>query len=368
MNAEMRKALEELRKLKEKRSAMQPLAQNADEQQIEQRAQEIAEIEEKEAELSRTVARIAEEERQAALVSHGAGREVSTPSQRRSGPVTRDSEEYRDAFLADLLGEATKEQRDALITTENGIVLPTTIETKIWDLIHSAHPILNDITLFSTGTILTINQHKAITAGKAKKVAEGTANADEENTFTKIVLTGKDYSKNVELSYAEAKMTKGAMEQYLVKEISADLGEEMAKDVFARIKSDLGSAAVTVKKDAKATYENLATAAGTASEASTLTVYCSNKRKWELLGMVDTNGQPIFRDGVSGFSITVDSAAGDDIFLLDPQNFEANMIQPIMIESDRDIKAHKIVYSGYARMEGAMRDTRTGAYITWALA
>ena len=44
------------------------------------------------------------------------------------------------------------------------------------------------------------------------------------------------------------------------------------------------------------------------------------------------------------------------------------MIQPMMIEADRDIKAHKIVYSGYARMEGAMRDTRAGEYITWALA
>ena len=357
---------EELQQIESRAAEIRDAIPAASQEDLEKLNTELTEKESRKSDLEKEKADIEARMAEARQIAEGEvkANDITNRAKEKPKMITRDSKEYRDAFLAEMLGEATQEQRDALITTDNGIALPETIESKIWDLIHDAHPILDDITMFQTGTVLVVNQHKAITAGKAKKVAQGVANDLEENEFAKITLVGNDYSKTVELSYAASKMTQGALEQYLETEIAADLGEAMALDVFAQIKSDLGAAAVTYSGDAP-TFAEINKAFGAAKRATYITVYCSNASKFALLGQVDKNGQPVFRDGVVlGAQIKVDSAAGDDIFALDAPNFEANMVQPIMIETDRDIKAHKIVYSGYARMQGAMRDVLAGAYLS----
>ena len=84
-----------------------------------------------------------------------------------------------------------------------------------------------------------------------------------------------------------------------------------------------------------------------------------------IVGMTDTAGQPIFRDGVAlGADVKEDDAAGGLIYVVAPKMFVQNVIQSVMVESDRDIKAHKIVYSGYARVQGALRDARAAAVLT----
>lgn len=278
--------------------------------------------------------------------------------------LKRNSIEYRDAFFAYLNGEATAEQRDALITTANGVALPQEMDDQIWDNIHSDHPILADIDTKETGVVLTVTKHTAITAGGSKKVAEGVANADEENTFVKVTLAGNDYSKSVELSYAEAKMTLGALEAYLVTEISADMGEQMAKDVFAQIGTDAGTK-ITTAVAKVLTFKELSKVLG-AVKGSGVTIYTSRATKFEhIVGMVDTAGQPIFRDGVAlGANVKEDDAAGNLIYVVAPKMFVQNVVQGVMVESDRDIKAHKIVYSGYARVEGTLRDARAAAVLT----
>ena len=279
------------------------------------------------------------------------------------------SEEYRSAFYANLRGEATEEQRSTLLTAgTDAIAIPKALDDKIWDNIYTDHPILGDIDIKRTGVILEVTKHTKVKAGKAGKVEEGAAATLEDNEFVKVTLVGQDYAKTVELSYAAAKMSQGALEDYLATEVANSMGEALATDIFAKIKTDLGAAAVTVAKGKNLTFADFCKAVGSVQRGTNLKVYASRAKKFEqIVGMVDTAGQPVFRDGCTlGYDVKEDAAAGDDIFIVDTSKFVLNMAQDIMIENDRDIKTHKIIISGYARAEGCMRDAGAGAYVTFA--
>lgn len=279
------------------------------------------------------------------------------------------SEEYRSAFYANLRGEATEEQRSTLLTAgTDAIAIPKALDDKIWDNIYTDHPILGDIDIKRTGVILEVTKHTKVKAGKAGKVEEGAAATLEDNEFVKVTLVGQDYAKTVELSYAAAKMSQGALEDYLATEVANSMGEALATDIFAKIKTDLGAAAVTVAKGKSLTFADLCKAVGSVQRGTNLKVYASRSKKFEqIVGMVDTAGQPVFRDGCTlGYDVKEDAAAGNDIFIVDTSKFVLNMVQDIMIENDRDIKTHKIIISGYARAEGCMRDAGAGAYVTFA--
>ena len=277
--------------------------------------------------------------------------------------------EYRNAFYAYLRGEATMQQRDALITVENdAIAIPKSLDTKIWDNIHTEHPILADIDTQHTGVVLEVTRHTEIASGGASNYSEGDSVASEENTFVKVTLTGKDFSKVCEISYASAKMSQGALEDYLAQEIGADMSEAIAKYVFSQIKTDIATASVTVAKGKSLTFADLTKAIGSVSRGSNLKIYCSRATKFgSIVGMVDTAGQPVFRDGVTlGCDVVEDSAAGNEIYVLDPKKFVLNVVEPVTIEQDKDVRSHKYIYSGYARCEGTMRDTGAGSYIAFA--
>lgn len=281
------------------------------------------------------------------------------------------SEEYRSAFYANLRGEATEEQRSTLLTAgTDAIAIPKALDDKIWDNIYTDHPILGDIDIKRTGVILEVTKHTKVKAGKAGKVEEGTAATLEDNEFVKVTLVGKDYAKTVELSYAAAKMSQGALEDYLATEVANSMGEALATEIFAKMKTDLGAAAVTVANGKKLTFADFCKAVGSVQRGTNLKVYASRAKKFEqIVGMVDTAGQPVFRDGCTlGYDVKEDAAAGDNIFIVDTSKFVLNMVQDIMIENDRDIKNHKIIISGYARAEGCMRDAGAGAYVTFATA
>lgn len=281
------------------------------------------------------------------------------------------SEEYRSAFYANLRGEATEEQRSTLLTAgTDAIAIPKALDDKIWDNIYTDHPILGDIDIKRTGVILEVTKHTKVKAGKAGKVEEGTAATLEDNEFVKVTLVGQDYAKTVELSYAAAKMSQGALEDYLATEVANSMGEALATEIFAKMKTDLGAAAVTVAKGKSLTFSDFCKAVGSVQRGTNLKVYASRAKKFEqIVGMVDTAGQPVFRDGCTlGYDVKEDAAAGDDIFIVDTSKFVLNMVQDIMIENDRDIKTHKIIISGYARAEGCMRDAGAGAYVTFATA
>jgi HK97 family phage major capsid protein len=312
-------------------------------------------------------------------VNGGAGTVVrSFPQTQQRPEYNAASPEYRTAFLRNLLGEEmSAEERAAFVhtTANTPNVLPTTMLNTIWDLVSTEHSIMGDITIYRTGTILEVVKHTAITQGAAKVVAENTANDDETNTFVKVTLSGKDFSKHVDISYAMERMSLDALEQYLTSEIARQLGAAMAADVVAQIGTDM--AAGNKKTSAKAstvTFAELAGLFGSLARVSNVVVYAKRFTIYKyLVGMVDTSGRPIFQTTaqqgaagtILGATIKVEDAVADNVMLIgDPKKVVYNMVQDIMIESDRDIKKHVTTYSGYARGQGALIDGAAFAQLT----
>ena len=282
------------------------------------------------------------------------------------------TEDYKNAFLKHLMGrdsEFTKLENDAYThTTENtGAAVPTTIVNDIWTLIEKQHAILNDVTIYRTGTILSVPVHKAITAGKAAKVAEGVANADEENSFINVTLTGHDFSKTVKISYAEANMSIPAFQQYLTNEIAAGLGDAMADDIVSTVETGINTAnKLTSTTAGEITYKDVCKMFAALKRAKNKLVYMTENTLYNYIAtMTDTTGRPIFQaaitDGVAGTllgaPIKIEDSVADGVILAgDSKRIVYNMVTDIMIESDKDTEAHKYIYSGYARGEGVLID------------
>ena len=326
----------------------------------------------------------AEELRRAQLrgqVAAGAGREVRSfaapAAEKPFGPA---SAEYRTAFLKRLNGmedQWTREERAAYVhtTTDGGAVLPTAMADKIWDAVSSEHSILQGATIYRTGTVLEVAVHDIIYQGKAKKVTEGTANDDEKNNFSKVTLSGKDFSKHVDVSYALGKMSLGALEQYLTAEIARELGRAMAEDAVTEIQASLPTASkLTTATVGKVTYAELAKTFACLKRVSNVSVYATRATVYNhLAGMVDTTGRPIFQPSAQpggvgtlfGAPIRIEDAVAEDVLLVgDAGKFVYNLVQDVMIESDRDIKKHVTTYSGYVRGQGCLIDGEAFAQLT----
>lgn len=287
------------------------------------------------------------------------------------------SKEYRSAFFKTLAEEELSdvEKRAFTHTTANtSALVPTETVNAIWSLIEEQHSILGDITMYRTGTVIEIPVHKAITAGDAKNVAEGVANDDEKNEFIKVTLSGKDFSKHVEISYALGRMNGVALESYLTTEIADRLGAVLAKEVVTQVLSDMDAGNKVTAAKAVPTWTELISAFGKIKNAGALTVYVANSTLYNaLVGMVDTTGRPMFQNSMqegvqgvlTGANVKIEEAIADGTILIgDPKKVAGNMVQDIMIESDKDIKRHVDIYSGYSRFECKLVNSKSFATVT----
>ena len=282
------------------------------------------------------------------------------PQEERKMSITRDSVEYRDAFLAVCKGSATAEQRTIFAdntVSGDGASLPIGLDTQIWDQIYTNHPILADIDSQNFGIAIKVTQ--ATPAGIAKKKDSDTI-SEMSVTFVDKTLAGNDYLAVVKLSYAEAKMSAGAMENYIAKAVVDQVGEAMAKDVFAQILSDCAANSTT---KTGTYFEAIGAALGKAKTAAVPVIYANSADYYAILKEVDQNGQPIVRDGVVlGAELKKDNAA-TKITILDPNDFILDKIAEVSLKVQDKVEEGCFVYGAYARAEGCMRKTASGAFI-----
>ena len=374
----------EIEKLKAERPEEVPEAEEVIEERIEQEEivetpEEVIETEERSVETAEAVTDETETEDRKAeqfaeyralqqMVSNGdVGTVVETHREEmemEERKYTPETPEYRDAFYAVIGDYATAEQRAIVVDSTapgdgDAIAIPKTLDTKIWDNIHTAHPILADIATVRSGVAMEVTKHTAIAVRTSKKLDSAATPAEEANTFVKVVLYGYDYEKYVELTYAEAKMSAGALEDYLAEEISAELGEALAKDVFAQVLTDAGTGQkVTTTSDM---FDDVKAALALATGASAPTIYAPASAYFEIVGAIK-QGSPFNIGATLGCTVKLDNAA-TKVTILDPKKFVLNMVQDVMIESDKDVKAHKVIVSGYLRAQGTLRNNKAAAYI-----
>lgn len=359
-----------LEQLETRRAEIESINAETYEGDIEELRKEMDTIEARKAELEEMEARKKNAE---LLQNHEvAPQKTDKPEERRNDMFALDSKEYRTAWCKEMLGMAlTDEERTAFVHTTGttsgqtaGYTIPTTLLNKIWDLIEGKHAILGDITIYRTGTILEVAKRTAIAAGDAATVSEGAAPSDDENnTFAKVTLSGKDFAKTVEISYALGIMSIDGFEQFIVNEIADRLGAALAADIITQIGTDYYSSGndLDVATSGKVVWTDIAGALAVLKNVNGITVYASQATIYKyIVGMVDSTGRPLFqhdaneaiRGYLAGFPVKVEDAIADDlIWLGDPKQVVGNMVQDIMVESDKDIKKHVNIFSGYARFQ-----------------
>ena len=359
-----------LEQLETRRAEIESINAETYEGDIEELRKEMDTIEARKAELEEMEARKKNAE---LLQNHEATpQKTDKPEERRNDMFALDSKEYRTAWCKEMLGMAlTDEERTAFVHTTGttsgqtaGYTIPTTLLNKIWDLIEGKHAILGDITIYRTGTILEVAKRTAIAAGDAGTVSEATAPSDDENnTFAKVTLSGKDFAKTVEISYALGIMSIDGFEQFIVNEIADRLGAALAADIITQIGTDYYSSGndLDVATSGKVVWTDIAGALAVLKNVNGITVYASQATIYKyIVGMVDSTGRPLFqhdaneaiRGYLAGFPVKVEDAIADDlIWLGDPKQVVGNMVQDIMVESDKDIKKHVNIFSGYARFQ-----------------
>lgn len=270
-----------------------------------------------------------------------------------------ESKEYRDAFMAALVGRETEEQRAILADNSaygDGLSLPVGLDEDIWDQVTTAHPILADVTVIKSGMAIKVTK---MTPAAVTKKMDSASSTEQTFTSAEVVLVGADYHTYVNLSYAEAKMSQGAMEKFLVKEIADALGEALAKDVFARILSDATTAQkVTSTSDM---LDDVKSAMALAKMAAKPVIYAPASSYYEIVAAIK-NGSPFNIGHTVGCEVKLDNAA-TKVTIVDPAMFVLNVIQETMIESDRDVTNARFVIGGYMRAEGCLRKTTAAAYI-----
>jgi HK97 family phage major capsid protein len=330
------------------------------------------------------------QERQAAAekINEGSASGI-TEIETRTGETTMaieynaNSAEYRSAFLKNLMDvpqdEWSEAERAAFVhtTANTAAVLPTTTLNQIWSLIEEQHPIVADVTVYRYNTIMEIVKHTAIAKGDAAEVAENAAPADDEkNTFVKVTLSGKDFAKDVEISYALAKMSIDGLESYLVKEISDRMGAAIAADIVAQLGTDYDSTNnnIVSATAGELEWDDIVKAFGALKRAGAVTVYATRSTIYNyLVSMTDTTGRPLFQPSMQagvegtllGANVKVEDAVAEKTFWIgDPKKFVENFVQDVMIESDKDIKRHVYIYSGYARAEGVLVDPQAFSKLT----
>jgi HK97 family phage major capsid protein len=288
---------------------------------------------------------------------------------------TLESEEYRSAFLRHLRGEDMNEVETrafTFLTTNTAAPLPTVMQNRIIDLIGEAHPIVADVYRMDSGSAITIPVGKTIVAD-AGASEEGAAANELQITFDDINLSGNDYTANVEMSYKMAAMAIPAFEDYLVAKISERLGAVLAAGIVANIKSGI-AAENTVSTGVN--YANICAGFGELKRVGTVVVYGTRKGVYnKLVGMVDSNKRPIFQQPITaaaagailGAQIKFEDAVGDNELLIgDPKKYLQNVVAPVVIESDKDLKNHKYIYSGYTCQEGVLTDDKAFAVVAEA--
>lgn len=288
-----------------------------------------------------------------------------------------DSKEYRNAYLKNLLGEKLTEveERAFTHTTANtGAVIPTELENRIYSNMEEAHPILKDVNVLRSGAVLSFAKHVTIDAGDAKQVAEGVANDDEENSFVNVTLNGKDFSKHIDISYRLGKMAVPAFEQYLIEEISARIGSAMADDIVAQIRKDAHADNKFATAAADLDIKDVLKAFGKLKGTKKVFIYANNDTLYNsIAGMEGVEGRlsfvPTPQDAIDARLLgkgikEEDAVPAGEILIVDPSQFNYNVVQDVMIERANDIKKHVHTFAGFAIAEGVLMNDKAATILT----
>lgn len=281
------------------------------------------------------------------------------------------SNEYRNAYLKNLMGkELTVEERAVITsTTENsaGNAIPTETSNSIFDKVSQKAPMLDEITLLNVrGNVDFVVE---IERTAAADHTEGTSITESDIKLVKVSLAGKEIVKLVTISETVKSMTIDAFEDWLTDMLS----DSIANAIEGKITTVIETNGTKIEKNISA--DTLRETVGT------LPAFYDGNAKWlvnkkkfftEILGLQDKAKHDLvtFANGkyyILGYEVLMSDKA-TKLSLGDAKKVVANLAQDIQVKSAYDIKTNTYDYSGVALFDVKLATSDAYVVLTGAIA
>lgn len=299
---------------------------------------------------------------------------IEKPKENRTMTLTKEnyraSEEYRSAFLNNLMGrQLNEEQRAAFALAGVDPVIPESMQTSIITKVKEYAPILSEITLLNVnGTVKFAVEGTVAGADLHTENAEITASTD---TLVEVTLSTYEVTKLVQISDSVRTMTINAFESWLIDNLSESIAIKIESLIWNGTGSSQAKGINTINFDAAHKVEVAKSASLTAQNVYDLfgklkTGYARNAKIYmnrktlfsDFLPLVDKNKNDLVvaNDGtyyVLGTPVELtDSIADHEAIMFDPKKYVANMPENTNIKQSVDLRHNAYLYLGVAQFDG----------------
>ena len=299
---------------------------------------------------------------------------IEKPKENRTMTLTKEnyraSEEYRSAFLNNLMGrQLNEEQRAAFALAGVDPVIPESMQTSIITKVKEYAPILSEITLLNVnGTVKFAVEGTVAGADLHTENAEITAATD---TLVEVTLSTYEVTKLVQISDSVRTMTINAFESWLIDNLSESIAIKIESLIWNGTGSSQAKGINTITFDAAHKVEVAKSASLTAQNVFDLfgklkTGYARNAKIYmnrktlfsDFLPLEDKSKNNLVVENGGTYYVLgtpvelTDSIADHEAVMFDPKKYVANMPENTNIKQSVDLRHNAYLYLGVAQFDG----------------
>lgn len=298
------------------------------------------------------------------------------------------SPEYRRAWLKNLavrdgvslFGEMTEEEKRAFtFTTANtGAVVPTEVMNRIIELVESTYPMYADAEKSNMTSGFQIPRHTAIVAGDAAATNEGVANADEQDTFDYLPLSGVEIKKHLVISRKMKWQSIDAFQDWVEKHIAERIGVAKEARILAQLNdATYGIAAANIATDVECTDANIRAKLALIKGMGAKVVYANAYTIWNLLaGINDGAGNkafipspqadPVTQGVIYGCTVKLDDNLANKVAYIGiPKKILANNFEELFMNHAMDPKTFEDIVAGYSLFDAGLENPLSFVKVTF---
>ena len=299
---------------------------------------------------------------------------IEKPKENRTMTLTKEnyraSEEYRSAFLNNLMGrQLNEEQRAAFALAGVDPVIPESMQTSIITKVKEYAPILSEITLLNVnGTVKFAVEGTVAGADLHTENAEITAATD---TLVEVTLSTYEVTKLVQISDSVRTMTINAFESWLIDNLSESIAIKIESLIWNGTGSSQAKGINTITFDAAHKVEVAKSASLTAQNVFDLfgklkTGYARNAKIYmnrktlfsDFLPLEDKSKNNLVVENGGTYYVLgtpvelTDSIEDHEAVMFDPKKYVANMPENTNIKQSVDLRHNAYLYLGVAQFDG----------------
>lgn len=298
------------------------------------------------------------------------------------------SPEYRRAWLKNLavrdgvslFGEMTEEEKRAFtFTTANtGAVVPTEVMNRIIELVESTYPMYADAEKSNMTSGFQIPRHTAIVAGDAAATNEGVANADEQDTFDYLPLSGVEIKKHLTISRKMKWQSIDAFQDWVEKHIAERIGVAKEARIMAQLNdATYGIASGNIATDVECTDANIRAKLALIKGMGAKVVYANAYTIWNLLaGINDGAGNkafipspqadPVTQGVIYGCTVKLDDNLANKVAYIGiPKKILANNFEELFMNHAMDPKTFEDIVAGYSLFDAGLENPLSFVKVTF---